>query len=318
MDTHPDRPLDADVHGPSYRGAMGMSLVFLLVGLVVGAALGYVGAVARRASQPGEDVGALRAEAARWQARAEELSRRVESAEARSAGDASVLQALVPVRTQLEQMTARVDQMEATRARQHGALAEQLRDAAQREADLARTTASLEGALRSRSARGTWGEVELARILEASGMMPHVDFAQQRSIASLTQGRGLGAGGASTDRGRPDVTIHLPGQGFLALDAKAPMDAYLRACGIEDSGEDAEARRRAELAAHAKALRSHVEALASRDYARALGSSPELVILFVPSEAALSAALCSDGALLDDAMARGVALGVRLVLLTLR
>ena len=303
--TPADRPRDADVRGPSYRGAMGMSLVFLLVGLVVGALLGYVGAVARRASQPGEDVGALRAEAARWQARAEELSRRVESAEARSAGDASVLQALAPVRAQLEQMTARVDQMEQTRARQHGALAEQLRDAAQREADLARTTASLEGALRSRSARGTWGEVELARILEASGMMAHVDFTEQRSIASLTQGRGLGAGGALTDRGRPDVTIHLPGQGFLALDAKAPMDA---ACGIEDSGEDAEARRRAELAAHAKALRSHVEVLASRDYARALGSSPELVILFVPSEAALSAALRSDGALLDDAMARGVAL----------
>ena len=287
---------------------MGMSLVFLLVGLLVGAALGYVGAVARRASRPGDEAGVLRAEAARWQARAEELSRRVESAEARSQGDASVLQALAPVRAQLEQMTARVDQMEQARARQHGVLAEQLRDAAQREADLARTTASLEGALRSRSARGTWGEVELARILEASGMMAHVDFAEQRSIASLTQGRGLGAGSASTDLGRPDVTIHLPGQGFLALDAKAPMDAYLRACGIEDSGEEAEARRRTERAAHAKALRSHVEALAARDYARALGSSPELVILFVPSEAALSAALRSDAALLDDAMARGVAL----------
>lgn len=303
-----DRPLDADVHAPSYRAGMGISLVFLLVGLVVGAALGYVGAVARRASQPGEDVGALRAEAARWQARAEELSRRVESAEARSAGDASVLQALAPVRVQLEQMTARVDQMEATRARQHGALAEQLRETAQREAELARTTASLEGALRSRSARGTWGEVELARILEASGMLPHVDFAEQRSIGALTQGRGLGAERASSDRGRPDVTIHLPGQGFLALDAKAPMDAYLRACDIEEGGEMAEARRRSELVAHAKALRSHVDALASRDYARALGSSPELVILFVPSEAALSAALRADAALLDDAMARGVAL----------
>ena len=262
---------------------MGMSLVFLLVGLVVGALLGYVGAVARRASQPGDDVVALRAQVARWQARAEELSRRVESAEARSQGDASVLQALAPVRAQLEQMTQRVDQMEQTRARQHGALAEQLRESAQR-------------------------EVELARILEAAGMMPHVDFAEQRSVGSLTQGRGLGAESASGERGRPDVTIHLPGQGFLALDAKAPMDAYLRACGIEESGEMAEARRCSELAAHAKALRSHVEALASRDYARLLGSSPELVILFVPSEAALSAALRADASLLDDAMARGVAL----------
>ena len=286
---------------------MGMSLVFLLVGLVVGALLGYVGAVARRASTP-DQAGTLRAEVAHWQARAEELSRRVDSAEARSQGDASVLQALAPVRAQLEQMTQRVDQMEQIRARQHGALAEQLRESAQRETELARTTASLEGALRSRSARGTWGEVELARILEASGMMPHVDFAEQRSIGSLTQGRGRGGVTSSGDLGRPDVTIHLPGQGFLALDAKAPMDAYLRACAIEESGEDAESRRRAELSAHAKALRFHVEALAGRDYARSLGASPELVILFVPSEAALSAALRTDASLLDDAMARGVAL----------
>ena len=286
---------------------MGISLVFLLIGLVVGALLGYVGAVARRASKP-DQAGALRAEVARWQARAEELSRRVESAEARSQGDASVLQALAPVRAQLEQMTQRVDQMEQIRARQHGALAEQLQESARRETELARTAASLEGALRSRSARGTWGEVELARILEASGMMPHVDFAEQRSIGSLTQGRGRGGVTSSGDLGRPDVTIHLPGQGFLALDAKAPMDAYLRACAIDESGEDAESRHRTELIAHAKALRSHVEALAGRDYARLLGASPELVILFVPSEAALSAALRADASLLDDAMARGVAL----------
>ena len=286
---------------------MGMSLVFLLVGLVVGALLGYVGAVARRASTP-DQAGTLRAEVAHWQARAEELSRRVDSAEARSQGDASVLQALAPVRAQLEQMTQRVDQMEQIRARQHGALAEQLRESARRENELARTTASLEGALRSRSARGTWGEVELARILEASGMLPHVDFAEQRSIGSLTQGRGRGGVTSSGDLGRPDVTIHLPGQGFLALDAKAPMDAYLRACAVDESGEDAESRRRAELSAHAKALRFHVEALAGRDYARSLGASPELVILFVPSEAALSAALRTDASLLDDAMARGVAL----------
>ena len=286
---------------------MGMSLVFLIVGLVVGALLGYVGAVARRASTP-DEAGTLRAEVARWQARAEELSRRVDSAESRSQGDASVLQALAPVRAQLEQMMQRVDQMEQIRARQHGALAEQLRESARRETDLARMTASLEGALRSRSARGTWGEVELARILEASGMMPHVDFAEQRSIGSLTQGRGRGGVTPSGDLGRPDVTIHLPGQGFLALDAKAPMDAYLRACAIDESGEDAESRRRAELSAHAKALRAHIEALAGRDYARSLGASPELVILFVPSEAALSAALRADASLLDDAMARGVAL----------
>ena len=150
---------DTDEHGASYGSGMGTSLVFLVIGLVVGALAGFAGAVARRASQPGDELGALRTQAAGWQARAEELSRRVEHAEARAAGDDSVLNALAPVRSQLEQMSQRVDRMEQERARQHGALAEQLREAAQREAELARTTASLEGALRSRSARGSWGEV---------------------------------------------------------------------------------------------------------------------------------------------------------------
>ncbi len=104
------------------------------------------------------------------------------------------------------------------------------------------------------------------------------------------------------------VVLNREDPRIAALAAKAPMDAYLRACAIEESGDDAESRRRAELSAHAKALRSHVEALAARDYARSLGASPELVILFLPSEAALSAALRADASLLDDAMARGVAL----------
>ena len=102
---------------------MGTSLVFLVIGLVVGALAGFAGAVARRASQPGDELGALRAQAAGWQARAEELSRRVEHAEARAAGDDSVLNALAPVRSQLEQMSQRVDRMEQERARQ---LVEQL------------------------------------------------------------------------------------------------------------------------------------------------------------------------------------------------
>ena len=126
---------DTDEHGASYGSGMGTSLVLLVIGLVVGALAGFAGAVARRASQPGDELGALRAQAAGWQARAEELSRRVEHAEARAAGDDSVLNALAPVRSQLEQMSQRVDRLE--RARPHGALAEQLREAAQREAELA-------------------------------------------------------------------------------------------------------------------------------------------------------------------------------------
>lgn len=181
-------------------------------------------------------------------------------------------------------------------------------------------TASLEGALRSRSARGTWGEVELARILEVSGMMPHVDFSEQRSIGAVVQerdGRETYAVSSGNRRSRPDVTIHLPGEGFLALDAKAPMDSYLRACAVVGAGEDAERERREHFAGHAKALRAHIDALAKRDYARALGKSPALVVLFVPSEAALSAALHADPTLLEHGFSQGVALSSPVTLLAL-
>ena len=251
-------------------------------------------------------------------------------AEERAERDGSVLRALAPVRSQLEQVGARVESLEKQRAEQHAALAEQLRATALREQDLARSTASLEGALRSRSARGMWGEVELARVLEASGMMRHVDFSEQRTIGALVQRRGgpAGAPGAvgsvgsasgegATGRSRPDIVVHLPGEGYLAVDAKAPMDSYLAATAVQGSGPEDEERRGQLLEAHARALRGHVDQLAARRYDRALGDSPELVVLFVPAEAVLSAALEADPALLEHALGRGVALASPVSLLTL-
>ena len=302
-----------------------LPLLLLLVGLAIGVIIGYVGAIARRTTvdrSDHEQVAQLRAQAAQWQARAEELSSRTQVAEERAERDGSVLRALAPVRSQLEQVGARVESLEKQRAEQHAALAEQLRATALRERDLARSTASLEGALRSRSARGMWGEVELARVLEASGMMRHVDFYEQRTIGALVQRRGgLGAatdsGSGAAGRSRPDVVVHLPGDGYLAVDAKAPMDSYLAATTVQGSGPQDEERRSDLLAAHAKALRGHVDQLAARRYDRALGDSPELVVLFVPAEAVLSAALEADPALLEHALGRGVALTSPVSLLTL-
>ena len=302
-----------------------LPLLLLLVGLAIGVIIGYVGAIARRTTvdrSDHEQVAELRAQAAQWQARAEELSSRTQVAEERAERDGSVLRALAPVRSQLEQVGARVESLEKQRAEQHAALAEQLRATALREQDLARSTASLEGALRSRSARGMWGEVELARVLEASGMMRHVDFSEQRTIGALVQRRGgLGAatdsGSGAAGRSRPDVVVHLPGDGYLAVDAKAPMDSYLAATAVQCSGPQDEERRSDLLAAHAKALRGHVDQLAARRYDRALGDSPELVVLFVPAEAVLSAALEADPALLEHALGRGVALTSPVSLLTL-
>ena len=310
-----------------------LPILLLLVGLAIGAVIGYLGALARRTTahqSDGEQVAELRAQAAQWQARAEELSSRTQVAEERAERDGSVLRALAPVRSQLEQVGARVESLEKQRAEQHAALAEQLRATARREQDLARSTASLEGALRSRSARGMWGEVELARVLEASGMMRHVDFSEQRTIGALVQRRGgpagppgsvgsvgSAAGEGAAGRSRPDVVVHLPGEGYLAVDAKAPMDSYLAATAVQGSGPEDEERRGQLLEAHARALRGHVDQLAARRYDRALGDSPELVVLFVPAEAVLSAALEADPALLEHALGRGVALASPVSLLTL-
>ena len=307
-----------------------LPILLLLAGLAIGAVVGYLGALARRTTahqSEGEQVAELRAQAAQWQARAEELSSRTQVAEERAERDGSVLRALAPVRSQLEQVGARVESLEKQRAEQHAALAEQLRATALREQDLARSTASLEGALRSRSARGMWGEVELARVLEASGMMRHVDFSEQRTIGALVQRRGRPASAArsgdptagegAAGRSRPDVVVHLPGDGYLAVDAKAPMDSYLAATAVRGAGPEDEERRRELLEAHAKALRGHVDQLAARRYDRALGDSPELVVLFVPAEAVLSAALEADPALLEHALGRGVALTSPVSLLTL-
>ena len=310
-----------------------LPILLLLVGLAIGAVIGYLGALARRTTthqSEGEQVAELRAQAAQWQARAEELSSRTQVAEERAERDGSVLRALAPVRSQLEQVGARVESLEKQRAEQHAALAEQLRATALREQDLARSTASLEGALRSRSARGMWGEVELARVLEASGMMRHVDFSEQRTIGALVQRRGgpagapgpvrsvgPAAGEGAAGRSRPDVVVHLPGEGYLAVDAKAPMDSYLAATAVQGTGPEDEQRRGQLLEAHARALRGHVDQLAARRYDRALGDSPELVVLFVPAEAVLSAALEADPALLEHALGRGVALASPVSLLTL-
>ena len=304
-----------------------LPILLLLVGLAIGVVIGYIGAIARHTTvdrSDHEEVAELRAQAAQWQARAEELSSRTQVAEERAERDGSVLRALAPVRSQLEQVGARVESLEKQRAEQHAALAEQLRATALREQDLARSAACLEGALRSRSARGMWGEVELARVLEASGMMRHVDFSEQRTIGALVQRRGSPAG--STDsaagegaagRSRPDVVVHLPGDGYLAVDAKTPMDSYLAAAAVQGASPEEEQRRRELLEAHARALRGHVDQLAARRYDRALGDSPELVVLFVPAEAVLSAALEADPALLEHALGRGVALASPVTLLTL-
>ncbi len=313
------------------------SFLLPVAALVLGMLLGWSWATARASASrtDGRDeLSRLRAEAASWQARAEELAQRAELAEERSERDGSVLRALAPVRAQLEQVGARVEQMERARSEQHATISEQIRATARTEQELARATSALEGALRSRSSRGLWGEVELARVLEASGMLPHIDFSEQRSISSLLSTGGSGAQRSSTSTAetavasgsnaaktgrpanasgsaRPDVVVHLPGGAHLALDAKVPLDSYLKATTLQEeetASDSAQDRYRDLMRSHAKSLRSHVDSLAARHYDKALPASPELVVLFIPAESVLAAALATDPTLMEHALAKGVAL----------
>ena len=147
----------------------------------------------------------------------------------------------------------------------------------------------------------------------------YVDFVEQRSVGAVLGRRAGSAPSRDAARSRPDVVIHLPGSGHLALDAKVPLDSYLTAATMSEPDEedpDGSGRRRL-LAAHAGALRSHVDALAERHYDRHLKDSPELVVLFIPAEPILAAALDADPALLEHALGRGVALATPSSLLAL-
>lgn len=265
----------------------------LLVGLGLGAVLARLGSANALAS--------ARTEAAAARARAETLAAEAQDLRERAARDHDVLRALAPVRSTLEQVGEHVAALERERTEQYTVLTERLHAAQRSDDELRATTATLAGALRSGTARGQWGEVQLRRIIEAAGMLRHVDFLEQTALAGLP--------GASPDAaGRPDVVVRLPEEKFLVIDAKVPFDSYLEASAITELNDPAAADRRARLlAAHAKALRAHIDALASRQYAAQLRGSPELVVMFVPTEGLLAAALEEDPALLERAFRSGVA-----------
>jgi DNA recombination protein RmuC len=193
-----------------------------------------------------------------------------------------------------------VSLLERDRLEQYGQLAQQLQEARLSDEQLMRSTHALESALRSNSARGQWGEVQLRRVVEAAGMLRHVDFHEQ-----------LHSSGAEASV-RPDLVVQLPGDKQLVVDAKVPLSAYLRAQELGQPDSDrpgpSQSSQQELLAAHAKALKAHVDALSSKKYWDISGNSPELVICFLPAESILAAALSADPALLDYALSKNVVL----------
>jgi DNA recombination protein RmuC len=231
---------------------------------------------------------------------AEAAERQRKDAEARAEAErreSKVLQALTPVQETLRTMQSKVVELEQQRSVQHGELAQQLKSATESEERLRATAESLASALRNNATRGVWGETQLRNVVEAAGLVNRVDFVLQSSVSS------------DAGTGRPDMIVRMPGGKSIAVDAKVPYNSYLDASQIPAtaSGDD-QARRKALLVAHAKQVKSHVDALAGKRYWDGLDASPEFVIAFIPSEALLAAALEQDPGLLDYAFNKRVAL----------
>ncbi|NHA69864.1 DNA recombination protein RmuC [Phycicoccus flavus] len=215
------------------------------------------------------------------------LRERVVDLETSLAEDMETAALLAPLKDALVRVEQHVGVLERDRVQQFGSLRALLGRVESETQGLGRATASLAGSLRSSSVRGAWGEVQLRRVLEASGMLARCDLDEQ-----------VAAVGTHDRQVRPDVVVRLPGGRCLVIDAKTPMTHFLDA-QAEDLPDD---ERAALLARHAASLASHVASLSGKEYWSAFREGPEMVVCFVPSDAMLAAALAARPSLHESAL----------------
>lgn len=201
-----------------------------------------------------------------------------------------------PLRESLEKVDSKISEIEKARATAYGQLSEQLKSLGTAQISLQAEAAKLTTALRSTTTAGTWGELQLRRVVELSGMSAYCDFTEQQS-----------AGGF-----RPDLVVRLPGGQQIVIDAKAPNDAYREAVNASDDSV-----RTAKLAEHATKVRSHIDALGAKNYWEQFQPSPEFVVLFLPGDQFLSGALQADPSLIDRAIGKKVLLATPATLIAL-
>lgn len=234
-----------------------------------------------------------------------ELSAQREIDEQRAAGEmgkrAAELRGLVePMKEKLGKVESQIELLERERRQSAGQMGEMFRQLSEGIAGLRTETGTLVGALKRPTTRGSWGEIQLRNVIEMAGMVAHCDFTEQTTIE--------GDGG----RLRPDVLVRLPGGKLIVVDSKVPLDAYLSA--MEATGDE---ERALHLARHARQTRDHVTKLASKAYQSQLESSPELVVMFVPSDGIYHAALSEDPGLLEYGFDQEVLLATPTTLIAL-
>jgi DNA recombination protein RmuC len=196
-----------------------------------------------------------------------------------------------PIRDALHKTEEQIRRMEKERQQAFGSLNQHLRFMAEAQERLRGETRNLVNALRRPEVRGQWGELTLRRIAELAGMVEHCDFEQQQTLD------------ANGSRQRPDMVVRMPGEREIIVDAKTPMDGYLGAVEAQD-----EASRRRAFERHARNLRDRVLELGAKGYWKCRSESLDFVVLFLPGDQFLSAALEIDPKLLEDALADKVVL----------
>lgn len=206
-----------------------------------------------------------------------------------------------PIKKALEQTQLQINELEKSRVGAYEALKQQLGDLIITQNSLKAETSNLISALRSPVSRGRWGEMQLKRVVELSGMLPHCDF-QEQVFSKDYQGQKI----------RPDMVIHLPGGKHIVVDAKVPLTAYLKM--LEQNDENI---RKEVLKEHAKAVRSHCIALSDKQYWQQFQPGPEFVILFLPGEIFFSSALEGDSSLIEFAIKEHVIIATPATLLSL-
>jgi len=222
----------------------------------------------------------------------------LERAEARfteqaGTSEASLKQLLQPVAETLKKYETRLGEVESVRAESYGQLKQQLEQVVLGQAQVSGAAAKLETALRSSGkVAGRWGEEQCRNVLEAAGLVEGIDFEAQFSVD-----------GEEGNRQRPDFKLTLPGGRALVIDVKCSIDSYVSAAEADDPES-----RSTFLKAHARAVRTHADGLARKDYAKAIGNAVEFVVLFVPGENFLGAALEHDRSLMNDFFKRQVVL----------
>ncbi|HSZ70989.1 MAG TPA: DNA recombination protein RmuC [Solirubrobacteraceae bacterium] len=268
-----------------------MSILLLVVGILAGALLGGAGAVALARANREQLRDAMTAISSDVLAQTgDSLARRLTDErrveQERTSGEMAtraqqLAQLVGPVHEKLTKVESELGRLERERRDSQVQLAEMVRALSAGTDTLRRETGELVSALKRPETRGSWGEIQLRRVVELAGMVAHCDFIEQHTIAG------------SDGRLRPDMLVRLPGGKLIVVDSKVPLDAYL--ASLETAGGDVGAQQ----ARHARQTREHIAKLAAKGYQQQFDSTPELVVMFVPSDGIYQAALAADPALIE-------------------